>query len=230
MSSRPRSYGQFCGLARALEIVGERWSLLIVRDLVLGPKRYPELRAGLPKIPDSILSSRLNDLEQSGVLCRRIRPDLDASVIYELTEYGAELDQVLLELGLWGARALTRPRPDEVFTLDAAILSLYTTFQPDASVGLRMAFEIHYDTMVVHALVENDTLKVGEGGHPGADLVIRVERGTGLLDVLTGRLTPAEAVSGGEVRLEGDPGDFLVFSHLFRIPAGPDEPKGLTVR
>src|ERR1700756_4789854 len=113
-----RTYGQFCGLARALELVGERWSLLVVRDLILGPKRFTDLREGLPRIPVSILSARLNELEESGVIRRRVLPKLDAAVVYELTEYGSELEQVLLQLGLWGARSLGDPAAGDVFGLD----------------------------------------------------------------------------------------------------------------
>src|SRR3954453_13231228 len=115
-----RAYGQFCGLARALEIVGERWSLLVVRDLVLGAKRYDELQAGLPKIPPSILSARLNELEATGVIRRRVRAEFDAGLVYELTHSGSELDHVLLDLVLWGARSLSKPAADDVVTLDAA--------------------------------------------------------------------------------------------------------------
>src|SRR2546429_528345 len=101
-----RTYGQYCGLARAMEIVGERWSMLIIRDLILGSKRFSDLRGTLPRIPASILSSRLNELEEHGVVFRRVLPDLNASVVYKLTEYGADLDEVLAKLGLWGARSL----------------------------------------------------------------------------------------------------------------------------
>lgn len=154
-----RTYGQFCGLARALEIIGERWSLLVIRDLVLGPKRFDELQQGLPKIPMSILSTRLNELERHGVVQRRVLSQLDAGVVYELTEYGNDLDQIVLQLGLWGARSLGDPTADDLFTLDSAVLSLYTTFQPDAARGVHCAFEMHYGgEMVVHAVVEDGAL------------------------------------------------------------------------
>src|SRR2546423_3221216 len=178
-----RTYGQFCGLARAMELVGERWALLIVRDLVLGPKRYTELQAGLPKIPTSILSARLNEMEQSGVIRRRVRPDLEAGLVYELTQYGSELDQILLDLGLWGAPSLSHPGPDDVVTLDAAILSLFTTFQSEAAAGVQVTFEIQYhNTMILHAMVDAGTLKVSEGRYADADLVIRSSHGPAPLD------------------------------------------------
>jgi DNA-binding HxlR family transcriptional regulator len=228
MTGRMRTYGQFCGLARALELVGERWSLLIVRDLILGPKRYTELQAGLPKIPPSMLSARLNEMEETGVIRRRIRPDLDAGVVYELTEYGGELDHILLDLGLWGARSLSHPGPDDIFTLDAAILSLYTTFQSDAAAGVQVNYEIrHHDTMILHALIDDGALKVAEGHYPDADLIIKTEEGPALLDVIGGHVSAAEAVRSGKVWIDGDLADLELFGRLFRIAAAPEAGEGL---
>src|SRR3981189_2283805 len=94
-----RSYGQYCGLARALELVGERWALLIVRDLLVGPRRFTDLRQGLPRIPTNVLSDRLTELEQSGIIRRRVLPRPSGSVVYELTEYGSRLEDAVLRLG-----------------------------------------------------------------------------------------------------------------------------------
>ncbi|MEV4058309.1 winged helix-turn-helix transcriptional regulator [Amycolatopsis sp. NPDC049688] len=225
-----RAYGQFCGVARALELIGERWSLLIIRDLVLGAKRYDELQAGLPKIPPSILSARLNDLEATGVIRRRVRAELDAGLVYELTQYGSELDHVVLDLGLWGARSLSQPAADDVVTLDAAILSLYTTFRPETAEGVQITFEIRYDDrMTVHALVEDGAVKVGEGGFPGADLVIRTGHSAALLDLMSGQLTAAAAVRSGKLSIEGEAADLEVFAQLFHVPAAPEPASGIAV-
>ncbi|MFE6616034.1 winged helix-turn-helix transcriptional regulator [Amycolatopsis sp. NPDC057786] len=225
-----RTYGQFCGLARALEIIGERWSLLIVRDLVLGPKRFTELQAGLPKIPPSTLSARLNELEQSGVLRRRLLPQLDAAVVYELTEYGSELDQIVLDLGLWGARSLGQPSADDVFTMDSAILSLYTTFRSEKAKGVQVTYELRYPgEMLLHAIVEDGALKVAEGAHPGADAVIE-PLGPYIKDLLTGDLTAADATRTGKIRLEGAFEYLELFAELFHIPAAPKVTEGIVVR
>ncbi len=114
-----RTYGQFCGLAHAMELIGERWALLVIRDLLSGPKRFTDLRNGLPRIPTNILSARLKELEGSGVIQRRLLPRPQGSVVYELTDYGRELEDVVLRLGLWGARTLGQPRPDDVVTTDS---------------------------------------------------------------------------------------------------------------
>ncbi len=231
MTPPTRTYGQFCGLARALELVGERWALLIVRDLVLGPKRYTQLKAGLPRIPPSMLSARLNELEASGVVRRRVRPDLDAGLVYELTDYGSELDRVLLDLGLWGARSLSRLASGDVVTLDAAILSLYTTFQGEAAAGLRVTYEIHYPgKMVLRAVVDDGSLEVSEGRHADADLVIRCGQGPALLDLMSGQASPAEAVRSGRLSIEGDLGDLELFARLFRLKTAPEPAAGIVLR
>ncbi|WIY02290.1 winged helix-turn-helix transcriptional regulator [Amycolatopsis mongoliensis] len=230
MPTSARTYGQFCGLARALEIVGERWSLLVVRDLMLGPKRFTDLQHTLPRIPVSILTSRLNELEEAGVIRRRVLSQLDAGVVYELTEYGAELDHVVLDLGLWGARSLTYPKPDETLTLDIAILSLYTTFREEAAAGVHVNYELHHlgGEMIVHALVDDGSLKVSAGALPAADLVIE-PRGPAMLDLLRGSLSAQDAISSGKVRVEGDPAHLELFSRLFHIPPAPDRSTGLSV-
>lgn len=223
-----RTYGQFCGVARAMEIVGERWGMLIVRDLILGPKRFTDLQATLHKVPSSILAARLNELEEAGVIRRRVLPHLDASLVYELTEYGSDLEEIVLRIGLWGARSLGVPTPDDVFTLDSAILSLYTTFRSDRAEGVRAGFQLHYPPdMVVHAIVEDGTLKVSEGAYPDADLVIHV-RGP-ILPVLTGEMTPHEAVECGLIEPVGDVSLLDLFQDLFHVPPAPQRVEGLAV-
>src|SRR5437763_13541599 len=106
-----RSYDQFCGVARALDLVGERWALLLVRDLLLGPKRFTDLRRGLPGIGTNVLAARLKELERAGVIARRTLPPPAASVVYELTEYGRALEGPLLALGRWGARSMRAREP-----------------------------------------------------------------------------------------------------------------------
>src|SRR5437868_7024460 len=138
-----RTYGQFCGLARALELVGERWALLIVRDLLVGPRRFTDLRHGLPRIPTNVLSERLKELEQGGVVRRRVLPRPAASVVYELTEYGGGLGGVVQRLGLWGAQSLGEPRPGEIMTTDSMIMALRTTFVPAAAEGVHLRYELH---------------------------------------------------------------------------------------
>src|SRR3954470_23066998 len=108
-----RKYDQGCGTAHALDVVGDRWGLLVVRELVLGPKRFTDLRDGLPGIGPNVLSQRLRELEDAGVLTRHVLPPPAASTVYELTDWGHELEDIVIRLGRWGARSPEMPRDAE---------------------------------------------------------------------------------------------------------------------
>jgi len=111
-----KSYEHYCPVAHALDMIGDRWELLIVRELMPGPKRYTDLAEGLPGIGTNILAARLRDLEASGIVAKKTLPRPAASRVYELTDYGRELKPVMRELALWGARSLGPPKPeDELF-------------------------------------------------------------------------------------------------------------------
>jgi DNA-binding HxlR family transcriptional regulator/putative sterol carrier protein len=214
MSSR--TYGQYCGLAHALELVGERWALLVIRDLVLGPKRFTELHRGLPRIPSNVLSCRLKELEEAGIIRRGVLPRPAAGVAYELTEYGRELEDVVLRLGLWGAKSLGEPRPDDVLNVDSLLLALRATFQPEAARGLRASYELRLGEIVVHARVERGELEVGAGPLPDADLALETD--LTIRALMTGELSPREAVKTGRVRLSGKRSLLERFVEVFHIP------------
>ena len=122
-----RDYGQYGGVTRGLELVGERWALLIVRDLLVGPRRYGELAEGLARIPSNILAARLKELQAAGVI-RRVPHS--RVIVDELTPYGRELEPVVLALGAWGFKALGEPREQQVITPDSMIIDLRTAFRP----------------------------------------------------------------------------------------------------
>ncbi|HET6231743.1 MAG TPA: helix-turn-helix domain-containing protein [Longimicrobiaceae bacterium] len=210
-----RAYGQFCGLARALEMVGERWALLIVRDLLVGPRRYTDLRQGLPRIPTNILSARLKELEAAGIVGRRVLPRPSGAVVYELTEYGQELDDVVLRLGRWGARTLGEPAAGEVVTADSMVMAMRSTFRPEAANGLRATFELRLGPTTIHVRIDRGRLQAEEGPLPGADLVI--ETGPMLKALMAGEITPADAVAAGTVRLTGREELLERFVEVFRI-------------
>ena len=215
MSSR--SYGQFCGLARALEVVGERWALLIVRDLLVGPRRFSDLRRGLPKIPTNILSARLKELEQAEVVERRVLPRPLGSIVYALTTRGQVLEEAVLALGRWGAQILGEPRPDEIVTADSLVMALRTCFQPAAARGVHLGFELRFGEIVLHARVDDGVVVAAEGPLAAADLVIST--GPALKLLLARELTPAAAIAGGHVQLIGDPALLGRFVQLFAILA-----------
>ena len=127
-----RTYGDGCGVAHALDLVGERWALLVVRDLLLGPKRFTDLRAGLRGASHNVLAQRLRELEQAGVVRRRRLPPPAGSAVYELTDWGRELESILITLGVWGVRSPSFSG-DAPVGMDSVLLALRTFFDPDAA-------------------------------------------------------------------------------------------------
>ncbi|MGQ0841315.1 winged helix-turn-helix transcriptional regulator [Actinokineospora sp.] len=206
-----QTYGQFCGLSQAAEMVGERWALLVIRDLIVGPKRFAELRAGLPRLSADILCARLRELVHFDVV--RERP-VAGETVYELTDYGRALEEVVLALGRWGALALRGPRPEDVITADSVIMALRACFRPEAAAGARIGFELRLgvDTRV-YAQVVDGAANVGVGPLPDADLVL--DAGTALKALLTGEVTPAQ--DGGLTVLAGDPALLDRFVRIFHI-------------
>ncbi|WP_331739238.1 winged helix-turn-helix transcriptional regulator (plasmid) [Streptomyces sp. NBC_00637] len=212
-----KEYGQFCGLARAMEMVGERWTLLIVRDLLVGPKRYTDLRNGLPNIPTNMLATRLKQLEAHGVVARRALPHPDRGVVYELTDYGRELQPAVIALGRWGAQTMTEPRTGEIATTDSRALSFHTAFHPEATCGAAIGYEVRMSDATFSLSIEAGRLTVETGSHPDPDLVIEGQAGRPVLDIMRGSLAPADAVAEGRVRIEGPPALLDRFVEIFHL-------------
>jgi DNA-binding HxlR family transcriptional regulator len=218
---RQRAYGQYCGLARAVEILGERWALLIVRDLLVRPRRFTDLREGLPGIPTNVLSARLKELESAGVVERRLLPAPERAVVYALTDDGRTLNDAVLGLARWGATRLGDPRPGEVVTAESLVIALRTTFRPEAAKGLTATWELHAtDDIVLHAVVYDGRLETGVGPAPQPpDLVIAGTQSgpPPLKPLMNGDLTAEEAIATGAVRLTGTAGLLATFAETFRI-------------
>jgi len=211
-----RSYGQICGVSRALEIVGERWALLIVRDLLAGPKRFTDLRQGLPRIPTNVLSARLKELEQAKVLQRRILPRPATAVVYELTEYGRELDDILIALGRWGVQSMEAPEPGDIYTASSLMMAMragYQTAVTESSKPTPATYELHITDVVLGVTVKDGELDVTDGPPADPDLVIKTEHA--LAPLLMRRITPAEALESGDIQVVGNPELLTEFAHTF---------------
>jgi DNA-binding HxlR family transcriptional regulator len=202
-----RNYGEYCGLARALELVGERWGLLVIRELLPGPKRFTDLTNGLPRIPSNVLSGRLKELEQAGVVERRILPRPSGAVVYELTDYGRELDAAMLALARWGTRAIGAPREGDSVSPAGLMLGLRANFRPHAAGDQELTFEIRFGEMIVHARVAGGAVTVDEGPAEQPDLTIHAD--PSLRDVMAGGTSET-------IELEGDPALLDRFVELFR--------------
>lgn len=213
-----RTYGQYCGVARALELVGERWALLVVRDLLLGPKRFGELRQGLPRIPSNILSARLKELEQGGIIQRSVLPLPATGVVYELTEHGRALDPILVALGGWGVAALGPPRDDDWMNADSLGLALRDSFRPSAARGVDATFEVHLGESVAHAYVHDATVEVVRGPAESPDLIIDADLTLGRL--IAGDLDAHRALATGRVAITGTRRLFQLFAEIFRFERG----------
>ena len=140
-----KRYDQYCAIAHALELVGERWSLLIVRELLTGPKRYTDLSGSLPRIGTNVLAARLKDLEAGGILTKRRLPPPTPAQVYELTPYGESLRPVMRELALWGIRSLGAPEDDDEFApgwLQGALDTVFAPMAPDGSFEFRIGDEV----------------------------------------------------------------------------------------
>ncbi len=216
-----RAYGQFCGFARAVEVVGERWALLVLRDLFVGPKRFTDLRRGLARIPTNVLTTRLKELERAGVVRRRVLPRPAGSIVYELTKYGAELEGVILELGRWGAKSLGEPRPNEIVTADSLVMALRSTFRSESAGGLTVAYELRFGPIVVHARVKDGALEAAQGPLADADLII--EAGPAIRALMAGEITPTQAIKSGSVHFTGKAELLARFSDIFQIGSPPSE-------
>jgi DNA-binding HxlR family transcriptional regulator len=217
-----RSYGDSCGIARALDLVGERWALLVVRELLLGPKRFTDLRAGLRNLSADVLAQRLRQLEAAGVVRRRTLPPPAGSRVYELTDWGRELEPVLLSLGRWGSRAALPPDSGPLGA-DALVLALQTQFDPARAKGLRARYEVRIGDDRFQARVDDGTLGLargtGEGGGDGAADAI-IDADPAALAAVLWHDRPLEAAEAdGGITITGRRSAAKRFLGLFPLPA-----------
>ena len=212
-----RSYGEACRFAYALDLVGERWALLVVRELLLGPKRFTDLREGLPHASPNILSERLRELESNGIVRRRELPPPAATHVYELTEWGAELEPIVTRLGAWGARSPVPPESREIGP-DSIVLALRSLFDSARADDTEETYELRVagDPYTVGVAAEVLELKRGKAADP-AVAIAAPDAGT-LAAVLTGELPLEQAVASGAVEVEGGKRQARRFLALFPMP------------
>lgn len=211
-----RSYDDACGLARALDVVGERWALLVVRELLFGPKRFTDLRADLPGVSTNILSARLAELERAGVVTRsRLAPPA-ASWVYRLTAWGRELESVIRSMGSWGARSALEPNHLHL-SPTSAVMSMGTFFDPAAARGVTAQFELRLAGDTFHAEVRGGEFSITRGPADDPAAVIETTPRTWTAFLYEG-LDLAEAKRSGAITVTGDSRAVQRLPKLFRAP------------
>jgi DNA-binding HxlR family transcriptional regulator len=211
-----RTYGDGCAIARGLDLVGERWALLVVRELLLGPKRYTDLRRGLPNASPNVLTQRVGELERAGIIRRRKLPPPAGTRVYELTDWGRELEEIVISLGRWAARSPSGLSGGPVGA-DSMILAMRSRFDPGAAHELRALYELRLGEDRFRIEVADGELDVvrGEAGH--ADATIDTDPNT-LAAVLWGGRTLVAAQRAREMAIEGDKTAVERFVRLFPMP------------
>jgi DNA-binding HxlR family transcriptional regulator len=210
-----RSYDDGCAAAHALDLVGERWALLVVRELLLGPKRFSDLRTDLPGVSPNVLSQRLKDLEATGVVVREQLPPPAANWVYRLSDWGRELEPVLQQLGRWGARSPSKPQAP--ISLATLVTAMKTMFHPPAAVGLRGSVALQLGRERFQVTVADGTLEVRRAGPEQADATLSSDVQT-LGGLLFGGLPLAMAEEQALVLVEGNREWAERFPTLFKMP------------
>jgi DNA-binding HxlR family transcriptional regulator len=218
MATTKRTYGDRCGVARALDMVGERWALLVVRELLLGPKRFTDLRAGLPHVGPDVLAQRLRELEHAGIVRRATLPPPAGSRVYELTERGRRLEEVVVALGRFGSVAPFPPGDDAQIGVDAVVIALKSLFDATAADGLTARYELRLGEQRFALDVADGRLGVQRGGAPAADAAIETDPAT-LATVLWHGRALDEARRAGDVAIEGDRRAVARLLRLFPLPS-----------
>jgi DNA-binding HxlR family transcriptional regulator len=212
-----RSYGEACRFAFALDLVGERWALLVVRELLLGPKRFTDLRAGLPHASTNILSDRLRELEQSGIVRRRKLPPPYGSTVYELTEWGHELEPIVTQLGAWGARSPIPPDSREIGP-DSIVLALNSLFDAELAARLSATYNLKIGEERFRVEIAAGRLSLRRGVSESADAALSFPDAPTTAAVLTGQLDFETALASGALEIEGSKQAAKRFPRLFPMP------------
>lgn len=215
--AKKRTYGDACGISRALDLVGERWALLVIRELLLGPKRFTDIREGLPHLSPDVLAQRLRELEQANLVLRRKLPPPASSQVYELTARGAALEAALMELGRWGGANADPPTEDMGMSLEAHIVSLRTLFRPDLAGDLDVTVELRLGNHRYRITVSDGQIEAVRGEATAPDAIIDTDPTT-LIMVLHGHRTLADALDTGDITFEGDAKVVERFLGLFPLP------------
>jgi DNA-binding HxlR family transcriptional regulator len=211
-----RTYEDSCGVAHALELVGERWALLVVRELMLGAKRFGDIKAGLPGISANVLSHRLDELERSGLVTRRKLPKPAAVWVYDLTDWAHELEPIMQVFGRWAARDPLH-RKDLHFGVTSLILSLRTNFDPTLAGGIKLTIQLVTNDEPYIATVARKKLVIEPGEADAPEATITGDPRMFAAVTYAGRPL-SDAVETGDLTVTGDSDAARQFLALYTLP------------
>ena len=197
-------YQQYCGAARALDVIGDRWTLLIVRELRFGPRRFTDLIDGLPGISRNLLTQRLRDLEHDGIVVRSELPPPAARQVYELSDDGHDLAEAMLPLVAWGVRRLGSRKPGESFRPQWAALAMAAFADREAAQGVVETYEYHVGGFVFHFTVDDGSIQLHQGAARDPIATLTTDEAT-WADLASGNITGSTATATGALELAGDP-------------------------
>lgn len=196
------SYGQYCPLAYALDLLGERWTLLIIRELIHGPRSYKEILQNLPDMGAIKLTRRLGMLEKKNVIARSIAEKRSADEPYILTERGKKLEVMLRDLAAWGMEEMELPTKFEVYSPLWSLLELQIRFKPELADNLNMMFELRIENETHHVEISHRTIKTRVGPAPSPLFTISTDSATFIL-ILRGMLSLRQAIQMERVDIDG---------------------------
>jgi DNA-binding HxlR family transcriptional regulator len=211
-----RSYHQFCPVSYSLDLIGDRWTLLIVREMLFGPRRYKDLQTGLPGIGTNLLADRLRSLEQHGIIRGRQTPPPFCVSVYELTDYGRELRPVIEALATWGMPLLPCPIPEKDFVgVIPTLSSIFKLFNPTAANGLHLSVLLEIEDEIYRLIIADGQLSLAPQQAAPPDLAIS-STARALMQLVNGHLTPEQACRETGFTLErGDKSFLATFASLF---------------
>jgi DNA-binding HxlR family transcriptional regulator/putative sterol carrier protein len=203
MVGMAKPFEQYCPVAHALGLVGDRWSLLVVRDLLHGARRYTDLLEGLPGIGTNILAARLRALEEAGIVAKRRLPPPAASTVYELTAYGAELQEVFFALARWGARSLGPPGAGDELYPEWGLNAAAALFSPEAASGVSETYVLNIGGDLFTVRVDDGRMHAELGAAEDAAVAIETDMNT-FFQLVSGDMEPGAALKRGLARVKGD--------------------------
>ena len=215
--TKKRRYDDGCATAHAMDIIGDRWALLIVRELVFGPKRFTDLQASLPAIAPNVLTQRLEELESSQILEKKKLPPPFASTVYELTPWGHDLEPLIKAIGKWAAQSPNLPKGAPM-SINSVLLSFSTMFNPGLAKNLTASIQFKFGDQTYYATIDREKLTIEAGEVDSPDVTIEGDQNA-LAAVVYGGESFDSMIRSGAIEMHGNKRVARRFASLFPLPS-----------